>query len=218
MEVLAASASLHQETTIAATTGDGSTAVRVDRPRPPRVNKISAGGIFGKAGFFLDLPQSVRCVALQSSSLPSSSSSSSFPSGSRDRSGGTGSGNTSSSSVLVLWTLDRASYLRMETRHPQLCLLIQHALLKVDTTHETRDEQQPNPNRINLPSLWRANLNFLPRIILHHVSARVWPSPTWQRSSLCTPRPHTACLSNDMRQIDVGIKKMCRLAVRGRHS
>jgi hypothetical protein len=27
-----------------------------------RVNKISSGGIFGEAAFFLDLPHSVRCV------------------------------------------------------------------------------------------------------------------------------------------------------------
>ena len=34
------------------------------------------------------------------------------------------------SPVVVLWTLDRARYLQMETRHPSLCLLLQHALLK----------------------------------------------------------------------------------------
>ena len=99
-------------------------------PRLPRVNKISAGGIFGEAAFFLDLPQSVRCIALQSpqhASTLSASSSATVLSSSRNSIGCGGSG----SSVIVLWTLDRASYLTMETRHPQLCLLIQHALLKV---------------------------------------------------------------------------------------
>jgi hypothetical protein len=33
-------------------------------------------------------------------------------------------------SACVFWTLDRDSYLRMETEHPKLCLLLQHALLK----------------------------------------------------------------------------------------
>lgn len=30
----------------------------------------------------------------------------------------------------VCWTLDRDSYSLMEVRHPQLCMLIQHSLLK----------------------------------------------------------------------------------------
>ena len=44
----------------------------LSQARPPRVNKISAGGIFGEAAFFLDFPQSVRCVALQAPPSPSS--------------------------------------------------------------------------------------------------------------------------------------------------
>ena len=189
MEVLAASASLHQETNTVTTAtaassnttvltgnsggdadalrsnniggscgGDGTGSalevqgvglsgpqpgpLSLSQARPPRVNKISAGGIFGEAAFFLDFPQSVRCVALQAPPSPSSTSSSSSArvrgsswcgdgGGDSGRSGGVNTIPTSSSSVIVLWTLDRASYLRMETRHPQLCLLIQHALLKV---------------------------------------------------------------------------------------
>ena len=166
VEVLAASASLHQDNITINTTNtttamsgsnsdhggvgpDGSTALvprlsmgtSVPPSRLPRVNKISAGGIFGEAAFFLDLPQSVRCVALQSTTttttaavrcvaLQSTTTTAALSSCGRD--GGGNSGNVaSSSSAVVLWTLDRASYLTMETRHPQLCLLIQHALLKV---------------------------------------------------------------------------------------
>ena len=151
MEVLAASASLHQDaihpttTTTTTTTISGSSSsghggnagssalekrmsTGVSLPRLPRVNKISAGGIFGEAAFFLDLPQSVRCIALQPPHHASSSSATALSSSSSSSRSGGGSGG---SSVIVLWTLDRTSYLTMETRHPQLCLLIQHALLKV---------------------------------------------------------------------------------------
>lgn len=224
VEVLAVAASLQQDTSIHPTTttttissngssrGSGHTGASAEvRPhhRLPRVNKISAGGIFGEAAFFLDLPQSVRCVALQSpaaaasllsSSMPSMATALSSSSSSRNGSSGSGSG----SSTIVLWTLDRASYLTMETRHPQLCLLIQHALLKVRQT----DRHQRDIKIIIscflatvIPLIFSLDVS-----ILHYDLAfpaclpvrcsRVWPSPTRQHSLPCIPRPPTAYSSS----------------------
>jgi CRP-like cAMP-binding protein len=56
-----------------------------------RVNKISAGGVFGEAAFFLDLPHSVRCISLQNTRM---------------------------------WTLDRSSYVLMETSNPQVGIAV----------------------------------------------------------------------------------------------
>jgi len=62
-----------------------------------RLQKISAGGVFGEIGFFLKVPQYFRAVALSDTHM---------------------------------WRLSRLSFAQMQEKEPQLCVLVQNALLR----------------------------------------------------------------------------------------